>query len=139
MKDCFWFFFFCWVRNNSICWLVLYTDIFVSVGGLEVWGKVLSLRFSTLQVIGEPVNKNSSNIDLVNYNFVCCSLEAFGKKVASRPGVVINPLSSWVKTSKWFQGMSTLPTSVWLNVVCWKMRTNLNLCLCIHSWVMSTK
>ncbi len=64
---------------------------------LGVWRceeKVLSLRFSTVQVIGEPVNKKSSNIDLVNYNFVRCNLEAFGKKVASWPGVVIKALSS---------------------------------------------
>ncbi len=89
---------------------------------LEVWrfgGKGIGFPFfSTSQVIGETVNKKSSNIDLVNYIFVRCNLEAFRKKVASRPGVVIKPLSSWVKLSKWFQGMSTLPMYFWLNVVC---------------------
>ena len=54
----------------------------------------MSLRFSTSQVIGEPVNKKSSNVDLVNYNFDHCNLEAFRKKVASQPGVVIKALSS---------------------------------------------
>ncbi len=83
--------------------------------GERKWTYVFVL---TSQVVGETVNKKSSNVDLVNYNFVRCNLEAFGKKVASWPGVVTNPLSSRVKTSKWFQGMSTLPTSLWLNVVC---------------------
>ena len=87
----------------------------------------------------ETVFKSSSDLDLVNYNLVRCNLEAFGKKVASRPGVLRKPLSSRVKTSKWFQGMSTLPTSFWLNVVCWKMRTNLKPCSCIGSRVMSMK
>jgi len=36
----------------------------------------------------ETLFKNSSDLDLVNYNFVRCNLEAFGKKVASRPGVL---------------------------------------------------
>jgi hypothetical protein len=48
-------------------------------------------------VVGETVNKKSSNVDLVNYNFVRCNLEAFRKKVVTKP------LSSRVKTSKWFQ------------------------------------
>jgi hypothetical protein len=113
---------------------------FVSISGFGGLGKGMDLRFHlTSQVVGETVSKKSSNIDLVNYNFVCCNLDAFGQKVASHPGVVINPLSSWVKTSKWFQGMSTLPTSFWLNIVCWKMRTNLKPLLCIRSRVMSTK
>ena len=93
----------------------------------------------TSQMVGETVNKRSSNMDGVNYNFVRFNSEAFGKKVASQPGVAINSLSYRVKTSKWFQGMSTLPTSLWLNVVCWKMRTNLKPYLCICSRVMSTK
>jgi len=36
----------------------------------------------------ETVFKNSSDLDLVDYNLVRCNLEAFGKKVASRPGVL---------------------------------------------------
>jgi hypothetical protein len=36
----------------------------------------------------ETLFKNSSDLDLVNYNLVRCNLEAFGKKVASRPGVL---------------------------------------------------
>ncbi len=66
----------------------------------------------------ETLFKNSSDLDLVNYNLVRCNLEAFGKKVASQPGVLRKPFSSRVKTSKWFQGMSTLPMSLWLNIVC---------------------
>ncbi len=96
----------------------MYKRLF-SVGDLEVWERNLDLIL-TSQLVGETFIKKSSNIDLVNYNFVRCNLEAFGKKVASRPGVAIKPLSSRVKISKWFQGMSTLPTSFWLNVVCWK-------------------
>ena len=65
---------------------------------LEVWrfgGKGIGFTFFlTSQVFGETINKKSSNIDLVNYNFVRCNLEAFGKKVASRLGVVIKALSS---------------------------------------------
>ncbi len=85
----------------------------VDVSSEEVWGKEMDLHFClTSQVVGETVNKKLSNVDLVDYNFVCCNLEAFGKKVASWPGVVTKPLSSRVKMSKWFQGMSTLPTSL---------------------------
>ncbi len=73
----------------------------VGVSNEEVWGRKWTYIFVlTSQVVGETVNKKSSNVDLVNYNFVRCNLDAFGKKVASCPGFARKPVSSWVKTSK---------------------------------------
>ena len=73
--------------------------------------KVFTCFSLTSQILVKPLTRVSSNIDLVNYNFVRCNLEAFGKKVTSRPGIEMNTLSSRVKMSEWFQGISTLPTS----------------------------
>jgi hypothetical protein len=71
------------------------------------FGKELHLIFLTSQLVVETYIKEIDKYGSSHYKFVCCNLEAFGKKVASRPGVAIKPLSSRVKTSKWFQGMMT--------------------------------
>ena len=76
--------------------VILFTNVFVSIRNLEVWERNWTYFFLASQMFGETCIKNSSNIDLVNYNFVRCNLEAFGKKVASRPGVAMNSLSSRV-------------------------------------------
>ena len=90
--------------------LTFLVSIYISLVNRRFW--VRDWTYSTSQLVVDTSFDKNIKFRSSHYNFVRCSLDAFGKKVASRPGVVINPLSSRVKTSKWFQGILALPTLV---------------------------
>ncbi len=105
---------FVWIQNNSNRQIISIYINLANVGDLEVW-EGIGLNFFDIAVGWWNLYQEIDKYRSCHYKFVCCNLDAYGKTVASWPGV--KPLSSWVKTSKWFQGMSTLPMSFWFFLV----------------------